>query len=44
LSLLDVASGKVIWSAAGGRSGWSREALSAVAQKLARDLTAPLVR
>ncbi len=44
LSVLDLASGKVIWSATGGRSGWSREALSAVAQKLARDLTAPLAR
>ena len=44
LSVLDLASGKVIWSASGGRSGWSREALSAVAQKLARDLTAPLAR
>jgi TolB-like protein len=44
LSVVDLASGKVVWSASGGRSGWSREALSAVAQKLARDLTAPLAR
>jgi len=42
LQAIDVASGKVVWSASGARSGYSREALSAVAQKLARDLTAPL--
>jgi TolB-like protein len=42
LQAIEVASGKVVWSASGGRSGFSREALSAVAQKLARDLTAPL--
>jgi TolB-like protein len=44
LSVIDLATGAVVWSAGGGRSGWSREALSAVAQKLARDLTAPLAR
>jgi len=44
LQVIDVASGKVVWTAAGGRSGWSREALSAVAQKLVRDLTQPLAR
>lgn len=42
LQAIDVSDGKVVWSASGGRSGFSREALSAVAQKLARDLTAPL--
>lgn len=42
LQVTDLATGRVVWSAAGGRSGWSREALSAVAQKLARELTAPL--
>jgi len=42
LQAIDMASGKVVWSASGGRSGFSREALSAVAQKLTRDLTAPL--
>jgi len=44
LQVTDLATGRVVWSAAGGRSGWSREALSAVAQKLVRDLTAPLAR
>jgi TolB-like protein len=44
LQVVDLATNKVVWSASGGRSGWSREALSAVAQKLVRDLTAPLAR
>jgi polysaccharide biosynthesis protein PelC len=44
LQVTDLATGRVVWSAAGGRTGWSREALSAVAQKLARELTAPLAR
>jgi polysaccharide biosynthesis protein PelC len=34
--------GAVIWTAAGSKSGWSREALSAVAQKLIAQLTAPI--
>lgn len=38
LQILDVASGNVLWSGSGGKSGWSREALSAVAQKLMREL------
>lgn len=38
LQIIDVPTGQVLWSAAGGKSGWSREALSAVAQKLIRDL------
>ncbi|MBP0600581.1 penicillin-binding protein activator LpoB [Herbaspirillum sp. LeCh32-8] len=42
LQLVEVATGKVVWSAAGGKSGWSREALSAVAQKLSRTLLSPL--
>lgn len=33
-TLVDLTTGKTIWTAAGGRSGWSREALSAVAHKL----------
>jgi TolB-like protein len=32
--------GRVVWSAVGAKSGWSREALSAVAQTLIRDLLA----
>lgn len=40
LSITDLDTGAVVYSAAGGKSGWSREALSAVAQKLARELLA----
>ncbi|KAF1041247.1 MAG: hypothetical protein GAK35_03443 [Herbaspirillum frisingense] len=42
LQLVEVSTGKIVWAAAGGKSGWSREALSAVAQKLSRTLLAPL--
>ncbi len=38
LSIIDVASGEILWSGAGGMSGWSREALAAVAQQLMRRL------
>ncbi len=44
LQITDLANNKVVWSAAGARSGWSREALAAVAQKLIRGLTQPLAR
>ena len=38
LSILDVATGDTLWSGTGGQSGWSRQALAAVAQKLIREL------
>jgi curli biogenesis system outer membrane secretion channel CsgG len=38
----DVTTGSRLYSAVGGRSGYSREALSAVAQKLLAELLAPL--
>ena len=38
LSIIDVASGETLWNGSGGKSGWSREALSAVAQQLMRSL------
>lgn len=38
LQIIDVASGETLWSGTGGKSGWSREALSAVGQQLIRDL------
>lgn len=38
VQIVDVASGKVVWSGVGAKSGWSREALAAVAQKLIRNL------
>ena len=44
LQVIDVQSGNVIWSAAGSRTGWSRDAVSAVAQKLLRELLSPLGR
>jgi hypothetical protein len=34
LQVLDLSTGQIIWSASGAKSGWSREALSAVAHKL----------
>jgi polysaccharide biosynthesis protein PelC len=36
----DLSNGQVVYSASGGKSGWSREALSAVAQKLTVELLA----
>ena len=44
LHVRDLQSNAIVWSGVGGRSGWSREALSAVAQKLIRQLlaTAPI--
>ncbi len=38
LQIIDVSTGDTLWSGAGGKSGWSREALSAVAQQLIRSL------
>lgn len=43
LQVLDVASGDVLWAATGARTGWSREALSAVAQQLIRKLLGPIL-
>lgn len=38
LRIIDASNGTTLWSGAGGKSGWSREALSSVAQKLIRNL------
>jgi TolB-like protein len=43
LQVIDVASGQVLWSGAGGKTGWSREALSGVAQRLIRQLLGPVI-
>lgn len=40
LHIMDLESGNVVWSGVGGKSGWSRESLSGVAQKLIRGLLA----
>jgi len=42
LQVIDLGSGNVVWTATGAKSGWSREALSAVGQKLMRDLLGDL--
>ncbi len=38
LKVIDLSTGSVVWSASGAKSGWSRQALSAVAQELLTDL------
>lgn len=38
LTIADASDGRVLWSATGARTGWSRESLAGVAQKLVRDL------
>ncbi len=38
LEVVDVSTGAVVWSAVGAKTGWGREAVSAVAQKLVRHL------
>jgi len=39
---VDVATGEVLWSASGARSGWGRESVSATGQKLLRQLVGEL--
>ena len=43
LQLIDVQSGEVLWAAAGGMTGWSRESLAGVAQKLISKLMRPVL-
>ena len=44
LHIMDLESNAVVWTGVGGKSGWSRESLSGVAQKLIKELlaTAPV--
>lgn len=42
LKVIDLNTNQVVWSAVGAKSGWSRSALSAVAQDLARSLLSDL--
>jgi polysaccharide biosynthesis protein PelC len=46
LKVLDLSTGQTVWSASGARSGWSREALSAVAQSVLTDAldSLPLIK
>jgi TolB-like protein len=38
LQIVDLTENKVVWSGVGGKSGWSRESLAAVGQKLIREM------
>jgi polysaccharide biosynthesis protein PelC len=40
LHIMDLQSNAVVWTGVGGKSGWSRESLSGVAQKLIKELLA----
>lgn len=42
LMVVDLSNGAVVWSASGAKSGWSRQALSAVAQSTLSDLLGTL--
>ncbi|SDW71746.1 hypothetical protein [Nitrosomonas communis] len=42
IRIIELSSGKVIWSASGARSGWSTESLSGTAQKLIKNLISDL--
>jgi TolB-like protein len=42
LKVIDLSNGQVVWSASGAKSGWSREALSAVAQGVLGNLLGSL--
>jgi TolB-like protein len=44
LQIIDVRDGRVLWSGVSGRSGWSRESLGALAQKVMHDLLAQGIR
>lgn len=38
LQVIDITTGRVLWSATGARTGWGRESVSGTAQKLLKDL------
>lgn len=40
--VVDVQSGKIVWTTSGARTGWSRAAVSGVAQRLERQMLSPL--
>lgn len=43
IQVTDLSSGAVVWSSVGGKSGWARESLAGVAQKLIGSLLQPLL-
>ncbi|PUA18306.1 penicillin-binding protein activator LpoB [Glaciimonas sp. PCH181] len=44
LKLINIETGEVVWTASGSRSGWSRDAVSGVAQKLIGQLLSSLAK
>lgn len=42
LRIIEIASGKIVWSASGARSGWSTESVNSTAQKLLKELISDL--
>jgi TolB-like protein len=42
LKVIDLTDGRVVWTASGAKSGWSRQALSAVAQGVLSDMLSGL--
>ena len=42
LKVIDLTDGRVVWTASGAKSGWSRQALSAVAQGVLKDMLSGL--
>ncbi|WP_374339959.1 penicillin-binding protein activator LpoB [Methyloversatilis sp.] len=44
LQIVEVDSGRVLWSGVGGKSGWSRESLAGVAQELIKSLLEPALK
>ncbi len=42
LQLVDIATGQVVWSASGAKTGWSRDSLAGVGQKLMAKLLASI--
>lgn len=44
LKLINIETGEVVWTASGSRSGWSRNAVSGVAQKLIGQLLSSLTK
>ena len=44
LHIIDVNDGSTVWSGVGARTGWGRESLAGVAQKLLKSLLEPVLR
>jgi hypothetical protein len=40
--VVEVDTGKIVWTTSGARTGWSRSAVSGVAQRLEREMLSPL--